>query len=92
MKRAYLSVLLVLLGVCMTMAASVNITGTVIKTGEGPLKDVTISLAGVSDISTITDAEGKFTLLTPVKTIETNTPKSMPLNFTLNPTSTPFIN
>jgi endo-1,4-beta-xylanase len=84
MKRAYLSVLLVLLGVWMTIAASVNITGTVIKTGAGPLKDVTISLAGVSGISTITDAEGKFTLLTPVKTIETNAPKSMTLNFTLN--------
>jgi endo-1,4-beta-xylanase len=84
MKRAYLSVLLVLLVVWMTMAVSVNITGTVIKTGAGPLKDVTISLAGVSAISTITDAEGKFTLLTPLKTIEMNAPKSMPLNFTLS--------
>jgi len=52
-------------------AATYNITGTVIKSGGGPLKDVTISLAKIPGVTATTDSDGKFLLLSPSHAIET---------------------
>lgn len=51
-------------------APSVSISGTVVKSGGGPVKDVECRLAGVSGLSVKTDAAGRFTL--------TNIPSSLP--------------
>ena len=82
MKKAYLSVLLLLLITGMTMAQDVTITGTVIKTGGGSLKDVTISLSKKPTLTATTDSDGKFTLSNVVKA-EISTPKSSVPKFTL---------
>jgi hypothetical protein len=41
---------------------TIGISGTVTKTGGGPLQAVSLTLAGKSGISALTDSEGKFTL------------------------------
>lgn len=46
----------------LTAAPSVSITGTVVKSGGGAVKDVTCTLAGVSGLSATTDASGNFSL------------------------------
>jgi hypothetical protein len=63
-------------------ATSVNISGTVTKAGGGPLKDVTVTLAGVTDLSVATDSAGKFTLTT-VRALQMQSPKMTSLEFSL---------
>jgi endo-1,4-beta-xylanase len=46
----------------LTAAPAVSINGTVTKTGGGAVKDVVITLSGVSGLSATTDAAGKFAL------------------------------
>ncbi len=82
MKKVYLSVLLLLLITGIIVAQVVTITGTVVKTGGGPLKDVTLSLAKTPNLTTTTDSDGKFTLSNGLKT-ELSTPKSSIQRFTL---------
>jgi endo-1,4-beta-xylanase len=81
MKIVYLSLLPPLFSVWMAFGAVVNITGTVLKTGGGPLKDVSVSLAGVTGVSANTDSQGKFTLLSPSKVIAIKGSKSISLKF-----------
>lgn len=80
MNKIYFSAFL-LFCAWITMAANVNISGTVTKTGAGPLKDVNLSLAVISDLSSKTDPDGKFTLTSPLRVIGMNTTKSQPLKF-----------
>lgn len=70
MKKACYAIFLHLFCVWMTMAATVNITGTVSKNGGAPLKDVAITLAKVPELTAKTDSDGKFTLATPTKTFD----------------------
>jgi len=83
MKKAYNIVLLLILGAWVAMAATVNITGTVTKTGGGALKDVTLTLSGVSGLSAKTGADGKF-VLTSTRVIHMDASKSASMKFTLN--------
>lgn len=71
-----------LFGAWVTMAADISITGTVIKTGGGALKDVTISLAKVPSMSVKTDTAGMFSLQS-VKTLDRNELKTTSLKFAL---------
>lgn len=83
MKRGYLSVLILLCSIWMSMAEVVNITGTVKKTGGGPLKDVALSLSVESELTATTNDEGKFVLVSPVKTINKNGSNVTPMKFHL---------
>ncbi len=65
------------------MAEVVNITGTVKKTGGGPLKDVALSLSVESELTATTNDEGKFVLVSPVKTINKNGSNVTPMKFHL---------
>lgn len=70
-----------LCGISVTFAAAtVNISGTVTKTGGGPLKGVKITLASVSGITAITDSLGKFNLST-VRAIRVDAPDIAPYEF-----------
>lgn len=64
-----------------SVAAPVNITGTITQNGGGPLKDVTVSLSGIKNLTATTDASGKFILGTQVKTITSAVSESVPFMF-----------
>jgi len=64
-------------------APAVSMSGTVSKSGGGAVKDVTVTLAGVSGISATTDASGKFTLDNGLSTIMPSA-QAQPLTFNLN--------
>lgn len=81
MKKVYLSLLLPLFSYSMIFGESINITGTVLNAGGGPLKDVTISLSRVTGISTKTDSLGKFVLLSPSNVIQVSSLNPKTLNF-----------
>jgi hypothetical protein len=61
-------------------ATTVNISGTVTKTGGGLLKGVKVSLANLSNVSNTTDSLGKFNLST-VGVIRMNTSDITPYQF-----------
>lgn len=61
--------LILLLSFSMIYGENINIGGTVSKAGGGPLKDVTISLAGVAGISAKSDSQGNFKVLSPSSVI-----------------------
>jgi hypothetical protein len=61
-------------------ATTVNISGTVTKTGGGPLKGVKVTLASLSNFSNTTDSLGKFKLST-VGVIRMNAPDITPYQF-----------
>jgi endo-1,4-beta-xylanase len=63
------------------VASQVNITGTITQNGGGPLKDVTVSLCGIKNLTATTDASGRFSLITPVETISSTAVKSVPVAF-----------
>jgi endo-1,4-beta-xylanase len=79
-KAGFTGILLYMMAVA-AGAAPVNITGTITQNGGGPLKDVTVSLAGIKNLTATTDASGRFSLITPVQTISSTASKSVP--FTL---------
>lgn len=66
----------------LTAATPVSMSGTVTKSGGGAVKDVTVTLAGVSGISATTDASGKFTLDNGMTTIMPSS-QTQPLTFNL---------
>ncbi len=83
MKKIYATVMLLLCSAWPAPASTtVNITGTVTKTGAGPLKGVTVTLANIPGPTAITDSTGKFTL-TSVRALQMNSPQASPLEFTL---------
>ncbi len=61
-----------------SIAAPVNITGTIIQNGGGPLKDVTVSLCGIHNLTATTDESGRFSLITPVEIISSTALNSVP--------------
>jgi hypothetical protein len=61
---------------------TLNISGTVTKTGGGPLKGVKVSLVKISGVSTTTDSLGKFNF-TPVRALQIASPQVSPLEFSL---------
>jgi hypothetical protein len=63
-------------------AATVAISGTVTKTGGGPLQGVVITLAKKSGLSAFTDASGKFTLSS-VQTLRMPSPRILAPEFAL---------
>jgi endo-1,4-beta-xylanase len=83
MKQGFFSALLLLFCFGNISAANVSISGTVIKSGGGALKDVTLSLTETAALTAKTDADGKFTLLSPIKVSEIHTSKSSKPDFTL---------
>lgn len=64
-------------------APAVSMSGTVTKSGGDAIKDVTVTLAGVSGISATTDASGKFTLDNGLTGIMSSA-QAQPLMFNLN--------
>jgi endo-1,4-beta-xylanase len=64
-------------------APAVAISGTVTKSGGSAIKDVIVTLAGVSGVKDTTDASGKFSLEAAVA-VKTRSSEIQPLSFSLN--------